>query len=235
MYNFSPCFDFKSVAPTATNLLICPDQYIANYAYSGGKWQLTPLDPSVSIEYDYDQNGNEKCRSRKRNTIAIILESPHKDEYKYINGVLVPIGPLTGKREVFTNNFDTAIQKSKIFKHLRPNTYNIALINAVQYQCSQGKALWSNKTNQAEKNNNVINSWHSGIKKDFMSRLKALRPCIIINLSGETFPIFSLVEQEIKNESSFAKHIANGMYTTGTHPSSWQKKLNNSPSAVLIN
>lgn len=236
MYNFLPNFDFSNIDHTATNLLLCPDQYVAFYTPGNVGNELSDR-YYTNINYIYDTSGNKKCTNKNKNTIAIILESPHRDEYECVNGVLVPRGPLCGKWKDFKNNFHNAISASSVKSLLKGTvTYSISFINAIQYQCSQGKPLWNNTKNQAQKNSNVINCWYSGFNVDLIQRLTALNPSIVINLSGKRQIISNLIEQAILNAPILCTKgkSKQNKYTRGDHPSSWQKQKNQDPSVILI-
>ena len=222
MDNFLVNFNFKHIDSAATNLLICPDQYVSIYNL-GQAVQTRTYD---SISYNYDTKGSPICANKRQNTIAIILESPHADEYEFVNGVLVPNGPLCGKWNDFASLFDSAI-KSSILNSLIQNsiTYNIAFVNAVQYQCSLGKPLSGKNSYQNQKNKNVINCWYQGFNLDLKQRLIALNPTIIINLSGKNASICNQITNMISNPNNGLKAIP---YTIGIHPSVWRCKKNSS-------
>ena len=236
MYNFLPNFNFSNIDPTATNLLLCPDQYVAYYSPGNTGNELSQR-YYTNINYVYDMSGNNKCTNKKKNTIAIILESPHRDEYEYVNGVLLPKGPLCGKWTDFEKSFHKAIGASSVAPLLKNKaTYNIAFINAIQYQCSQGRPLWNNIQNRAQKNSNVINCWHTGFDADLIHRLTSLNPSIIINLSGKEQKISCLIEQAVLNAPFLCAKgkSKQSKYTKGCHPSSWQRQINKNPNVILI-
>ena len=211
MNNFLPNFNFQNIDTTATNLLVCPDQYVAMYTPSTSKISSRTY---LNIDYGYDATGNAVCNNLKNDTIVIVLESPHKDEYCYVNGVLVPKGPLVGSWNGFQKLFHSAIQGSAVSRAISNiSTYNIAFVNAVQYQCSLGKTLYKNLNNAKQKNTNVINSWHSGFSGDLEKRLIALKPIIIIDLSGKSQNIHNCIVDMIANLKV--------PFTCGIHPSRW--------------
>lgn len=225
MYNFTPNFNFRNIDLAATNTLICPDQYVAVYTIGTALLSRT----YSSISYDLDVNGNPKSSTKRKNTIAIILESPHIDEFEYVNGIFAPKGPLVGKWNDFAQNFDGAIKNSKIYQKINGSkSYNIAFINAVQYQCSLGKPLSGKHSYNTQKSKNVINCWHSGFNIDLIKRLQALQPTIIINLVGKNSSFANQIYNMIATPNNKVSHIT---YTDGYHPSCW---VRNKKSKKLI-
>lgn len=215
MNNFLNNFSFHSIDMKATNLLPCPDQYVTTY--NNEKLTSRTYD---SIEYNYDTQGNHCCTNLKQHIIAILLESPHKDEYEMINGVLSPKGPLVGKWNTFFSIFPETIKQSKIYKKINTQlVYNIVFVNAIQYQCSLGKELRGKNSYQKQKNMNVINCWWMGFNKDLEKRLEALRPEMIINLSGKSNEISEKIDLMIQNNQELSKVFM----TKGSHPSTWKK------------
>ena len=219
MHNFLPNFSFLSIDSTATNLLICPDQYVATYSPNNTTGHVSTR-TYINIDYGYDAGGVAVCFNPKPNTIAVILESPHSDEYEYINGILTPKGPLVGSWTDFEQFFHGAIQASRLSSYISSSSvYNIAFVNAVQYQCSLGKVLYRNKINSAQKDRNVINSWYSGLSNDLEKRLIALNPCMIIDLSGKTQKIHEAIVAMIHTSK-----LNTCLFVSGMHPSRWKQQ-----------
>lgn len=217
MNNFLPNFNFKNIDSNATNLLTCPDQYVSSYVM--GMTSLTENRDSIS--YNFDKKGNPTCDNKRENTIAIILESPHTDEFEIINSAFVPKGPLVAKWNDFSNNFDIAIQHSKIKSVLIGGmNYELAFVNMVQYQCSLGNSLSGKNSYQKEKNQNVINCWYNGFNVDLEKRLIAMNPSVILVLCGKDF---------CKNVTSMLagnKTLCQITTATGKHPAYWKHEIN---------
>ncbi|MBO7086182.1 MAG: hypothetical protein J6W25_03600 [Bacilli bacterium] len=214
MNNFIPDFNFINIDNAAKNLICCPDQFVAeikNMKLSNRIYE--------TISYYYDEKGVPKYSSEYKSDnkiIAVVLESPHIDEYQYINGVVVPKGPLIGSWKLFKENFAGLLYKE--FQNLdKSQDYVICFINAIQYQCSLGKPLTGKNSYSLEKNRNVINAWYSGFNNDLVYRLKATNPDIIINLSGISMKISKLIDAMLK------KDFPNVLKAYGTHPSRWNK------------
>ena len=232
MYNFSPSFNFKSIDSNATNLLVCPDQYVATY--NPGNF-VNPVSNRtyIDIDYVYSTSGKPVCTNLLSDTIAIILESPHRDEYWYPGGVQTPKGPLVGSWNVFQLQFHRAIQTSALNATISSSkVYNIAFVNAVQYQCSLGKPLSGKNSYANQKNLNVKNSWSQAFAVDLEKRLTALRPSLIIDLSGKKQKIHDNISSMISNNSNL-KSVS---YTFGAHASRWSYLLNRFGAGyILIN
>ena len=232
MRNFSPKFNFKSIDSKAINLIACPDQYVATYNPG------IPANPVssrtyINIDYVYSASGKPVCTNLLLDTIVIVLESPHKDEYSYAGGVSTPKGPLVGSWNIFQLQFHRAIQSSALWTTVSiAKVYNIAFVNAVQYQCSLGKPLSGKNSYANQKNLNVKNSWSQAFDVDLEKRLTALQPSLIIDLSGK--------KQEIHNNISFmisnSSNLKTVPYTFGAHASRWSYLLNRFGSGyTLIN
>ncbi len=217
MNNFLPNFNFKNIDSNATNLLTCPDQYVSSYVM--GMTSLTENRDSIS--YNYDKKRNPTCDNKRKNTIAIILESPHINEYNNVNGVLAPKGPLCGKWNDFANHFYTAIQGSSVISSIQTNViYNIAFVNMVQYQCSLGNPLSGKNSYQKEKNQNVINCWYNGFNIDLKKRLIAINPSVILVLCGKDFC------RNVTLMLAGNKILCQITTATGKHPAYWKHEIN---------
>ena len=217
MNNYLSNFNFKNIDNAAINLLTCPDQYISSYTI--GMTSLTRTYDSIS--YNFDKKGNPTCDNKRKNTIAIILESPHTAEFEIINSVLVPKGPLVAKWNDFSNNFDLAIQHSKIKSMLISGVnYELAFVNMVQYQCSLGNSLSGKNSYQKEKKQNVLNCWYNGFNIDLEKRLIAINPSIILVLCGKDF--CENVTSMISNNKTLCKITA----SNGKHPACWKREIN---------
>lgn len=154
--------------------------------------------------------------------ILILLESPHKFEYDKNNN---PLGTLMNKRTFnnFCNNLSKLLFSSSLNKHLKiDETYNIVIANSVQYQCSLGKPLtkYSNKLNRDD---NWIDCYNNGCNQDLISRIKLIKPYIIVNLC--TRGIKNL--QSILCKDLFPFCINNSIYySCGSHPCRWTNSIN---------
>lgn len=74
----------------------------------------------------------------KNKTIAIILESPHIDEYESNAEKLIPIGPAQGQTgKKIEKNIEKLIERLRDFHVIEDNhLYRINIINAVNFQTS---------------------------------------------------------------------------------------------------
>lgn len=175
-----------------------------------------------SFHFNINNISNSYIKNIKK--IALILESPHKNEYT--NGY-IPIGIAQGKTG---NNINIKlINRSRLISNLNANTiYEVNLMNPIQYQCS-----CYNEFNGLVPipNNNLINHKCSrsntdkvfrslfSIKKtlyiDFINRLINYNPDIIFNCC--TYNLKGLVYNRIKR-------FINPNYCPcyhDSHPSTW--------------
>lgn len=76
--------------------------------------------------------------SSKMKTIAIILESPHVDEYTSVNDKLIPIAPAQGQigKKIETNLEKLILYLSSQFVIKENDLYRIVIINAIPFQTS---------------------------------------------------------------------------------------------------
>lgn len=145
--------------------------------------------------------------------IIIILESPHKDEYKtaFQHPALGTTGNNLGKYfDGLLDCLDSVIPQGKIC--------HVYLMNAVQYQCSLGfePKVFRNVIFEDIWNN------HNG-KNDFLERLDRHYPNIILNLCTNPNSLQKLVQNAITSQYSNNSSVT---IVLGTHPSSWHKQGN---------
>lgn len=106
-----------------------------------------------------------------KKTIAIILESPHKEEYNNENFKPAPALGTTGTN--LSNYFQEIINS---VENLEDGEYRIILMNAIQYQCSLG--LPTNKY----RDKMFLKLWlEEEFEIDFISRLEKYNPDVILN------------------------------------------------------
>ena len=159
---------------------ICPDQVCGTITKKNSKNISTNLNNRKNnpqnYDFDYDNIPED-------NYIVFILESPHIEEFDTKNQI--PIGPAQGNTGNNINIFlRDVIDGSPMFlTSLQMNfTYSLVLINAVQYQASQGTKPLDRKLTDE----NWINFWNENFKSDLIKRIKEIikksKDCKIINL-----------------------------------------------------
>lgn len=145
------------------------DEFVALISFSEKKFIMNTI-----ISKDEDGRPKERDKFKRMEiennnakTLAIIVESPHIDEYDYRNN---PIGPAMGTTGRNINN--KIIEKFEL-----EETYKLVFVEAVSYQCSAG-----NSPIEEQKRDEVFKAvWHNGGKEDFVARLKKISPDIILN------------------------------------------------------
>ena len=152
-----------------------------------------------------------------KNVIAVILESPHKDEFS--GCITAPAMGRTG--DYFFKYFNQLFPKSRLYRKINPKqTYDLVFVNAVQYQTSCGASLWKCPTNLKQRNKNWKKIFQDcGGAYDLLKRLKALHPCLVLNLCTGGKAAYGL-RSRVKNR---VQKKYPDCYTCGTHPSSWTK------------
>ena len=147
--------------------------------------------------------------------IALILESPHKDEYDFDEMPLRPANGETGR------NIQNHLVKKLIDENFNfdDNTdYAVLLINPVQYQASCYHQF-SAQGLQSDKNlkNKVFRRLFDYLKTDFQYRIKSYNPDYIINAC--TGGVKGVLQQTVTNalDSEFKNKVCLNL----THPSDW--------------
>lgn len=204
---FKTEYEKYSMSPKAT--AACNDQFCATF--KNGK--LTQCKRN-NVLYDFDNNTIKN--KLNKNIIAIVLESPHKYEFDSSGKSLGPAQNTTGR--LFFQHFEALFKKSKLYLLCKSGIqYNIVFINSVQYQTSCGNSL--TKCTSKKKRDQIwlhIFTNDRG-KKNFLARLECLKPTYIINLC--TKGLYNL-QLEVNN-CILSKEEYRGIYTYGTHPSTW--------------
>ena len=179
----------------------------------------------------------KEVRESENKKLIIILESPHKDEYK---NEAEP-EPAKGKTGENIANFLNIVLKT-----LPSDEYDVILMNAIQYQCSMGVPTNFFRTLS------FVALWFDGGKEDFEARLRKLKLTkydVVINactvgggsytktLYGSNLNQGFLQEKfsnkKIVFKSATLKELVNEVvkkvrsenkfsYYTTTHPSSWK-------------
>ena len=143
--------------------------------------------------------------------IALILESPHKDEY---DQQFHPIRPANGKTGLKINS--ALVNRSMISKLNKKISYEIYIINPVQFQAScyhwVGNSYCRNHTNKVFRA--LFNKNKGNQRNDFISRLNAYNPDIVFCCC--TSNLKNIVKNAIENSSAVSKP-----YYSDCHPSVW--------------
>lgn len=129
----------------------------------------------------------------KYERIAILLESPHKDEYISKNKLLT--SPAMGNSgtifnnnciKVFNDNLDTLCAALGITQNSNiKKTYTITFVNAIQYQCSLGYSP-INRNIRDYVFSSLWNRNPNSFQDDLIERLNILKPRLIINSCTDT-------------------------------------------------
>ena len=157
---------------------VCPNQFVGTVELEGGKFKWKEGKSDISSL----KRSNEKLNSRysidqsKNKRIVIVLESPHKHEYR--DQGTGPAMGVTGKN-LDKNLIDILNLKGKILLNsIEDNKdYDIIFVNAIQYQASLGidtevfrDRLW-------------LEMWlNLNKREDFIEELKRIKPVVIFNL-----------------------------------------------------
>ncbi|BBE30556.1 hypothetical protein OSSY52_06970 [Tepiditoga spiralis] len=146
--------------------------------------------PEKGVINNKTSDFNSKFNDKKipldiKNSIILLLESPHKDEYQKNN--FIPIAPAQGATGRAIEKFKDR-NSSKTLKYLtiedllkKTNIIEkspILLVNPVQYQASLGS--FTKKLNKNLRNN-LWKSLFNELKNDFISRITIYKPLLIIN------------------------------------------------------
>lgn len=145
--------------------------------------------------------------------LALILESPHKDEY---SDNCVPLRPANGRTG---NCINKKLSSRSFVKKLKPEfDYQVLIMNPIQVQCScyhQFKAFGIDSTSQTTNAvfRALFNKKKGNLRDGFKQRIVLYKPDFVLNCS--TCGAKDIVETAIKeaiNQYSDCKDV---------HPSTW--------------
>lgn len=207
----------------------CPDCFVAKIEieFFNNIGHIKYIENSIK-EKENRFELNKKLEKEDCPVIAIVLESPHVDEYdkddQEISPLKNPFSSSTLSDYLIQNLFHyiTAISvQGKVYstaKHdIKNGIYRIKLVNAIQFQCSLGQNL-TNKNNQKVKNEILENCLSEDLfQKDFIERIK--EASIIINCcTGQKNGRIDGAQKQVQNliDSNYPSKLR--LY--GYHPSS---------------
>lgn len=213
----------------------CEDQYVGllqierkNARFS--KWIKTSLTDDENDINVQNRINLHKELDNKLNipVLAIMLESPHKNEYK--NEYSMPACGKTGYNlykflPKYLNCINSTLESKDESKgigyiDIKSGIYRVLLINAIQYQCSLGQKIKSYRNKVVEK------MWANDIvKKDFESRIASYKLNIVINCCTSCdLNLRKKVQESINNVVS--KEV---VMFHAYHPCKWQECLGIEP------
>lgn len=206
---------------------LCPDCYVAKIEIdmNNNNGHIKYVENSIKNTSERESL-NDKLKNEDYPIIAIVLESPHIDEFK--DGIS-PLKNGFSSTQLFNylprilfNYIATTSNQGNIFSRathdIENGIYRVKLINAVQFQCSLGRKL-SNKEYQKMKNDIVAKCLkNKRLKRDFFNRLNGAK--IIINCctgqeKGKIAGLQKLVQNIIDKKYSDKTRLY------GYHPSSF--------------
>ena len=209
-------------------------RYLLKWDNEVGKWGLyTSTNASVqppptkkrelnrffdALDADIDLTVKVKVE----NVIAVLLESPHKDEY---SDKMSPRGPARGATGTnFQTYFVSHVLPMLVAAGLRLEetlVYRIYMVNPVPYQASLGRLLDKPPKHLNDLKSKVWeNLWNADCQEGFVDRMKVYKPRIILN--GCTAD----VKQEVTNTvNSHRSSFELEQHFNIAHPSNWQKNL----------
>lgn len=175
---------------------------------------------NLRINNHHIVNENKGLKSLKETykTIVIILESPHKDEYDNAKCKIAPAPALgiTGCNldKGFVDILKDFMEENKGI--IKDGTYQVILMNAIQFQCSLGLEPIVEKI----KDEIFLSLWASdNIVENFKQRLEKYRPDIIINCctNGDINKgmVNKIFEKKPKSDWAFSKYKQKILDITG--------------------
>lgn len=170
------------------------------------------------VKLDEDKPIGVKVNPR----IIILLESPHKDEYDTDFNPIRPANGITGCYLLcFLPHEDVLprLIKEKGLELMPNTTYDVLLVNPVQYQASLA-FVFDNKMNEKVRDK-VWSKLFGVLKQDFEQRIKSYEPDVILNFC--TTKAGKAVQKCIN--SVFAESLGVQLFK-GPHPSSWFNQNN---------
>jgi len=158
-----------------------------------------------------------------RESIVLVMESPHKDEFFYLDGKLQPITPAQGK----TGKCIQLSLKDKLnwllaqsHSTIGNGEYQVILMNPIQWQASLYDLYRDASSMHSTLRDKIWKQlWElPEVRVEFINRLRMYNPILIINAcTGRNYgdSLKSAVRKEIK------KYYTMTMLPIG-HPSSWK-------------
>ena len=163
---------------------------------------------SSSISYNLN-NPN----SFRNDILVCILESPHCDEYLINTNTRWGHAAMGQTGKLFDKKFYNMLSQNH--GNIAIGTYDVVLLNSVQFQCSNGLCPL-NKTVRDGNWNSMINN--NKVYDDLLRRIESLNPHYIINLCTKG----NINLQLILHAKLLADNVLQGThFTHGWHPSSW--------------
>ncbi|HEY8036858.1 MAG TPA: hypothetical protein VIF37_14855 [Methylobacter sp.] len=201
-----------------------PDVWRYIVEVSNENIEVMPVDKTIPLS---DFNDRPAADAKGKKNILLILESPHKSEYKHDkkNFTLNPKAPAQG----YTGR-NIEIYISDILKKipdLADGSYNLVISNPIPYLCSLG--IFTDKLNTKVRDSVWNAIWditnEKGeyvIREDFISRCKLYQPEYIINCCT------AKLKQNV-TDCLLTNKFSSNLYTAH-HPSAWKyqtkEKLN---------
>ena len=184
---------------------------VRGYLVYNGAWSFIP--PSAV----------QQCFEIKK--LALILESPHKDEYH--QNCFIPIGPARGVTGIKIERF---IVNRKWTNNLSMKyAYEVYIMNAVQYQCSAWNYISGFGKLNTQLRDSIFKELWKKLSGDFINRIQRYSPDYIINCcTGMESKNGMILPQKNGLASMVASAIkisANCKYNFDYHPSTLGKNM----------
>jgi hypothetical protein len=193
-----------------------PDVWRYIVEVSAADIEVIPVDKTVSLS---DFNDRSAADAVGTNIMLLILESPHKSEYKHDKKsfTLKPKAPAQGYTGRNLESFLSDILKK--IPAIPEGSYNLIISNPIPYLCSLG--IFTDKLNTKVRDNVWNAVWNIAdkkgeyvIRKDFINRCKLYRPEYIINCCT------AKLKQNV-TDCLLANKFTDNLYIAH-HPSAWK-------------
>lgn len=218
-YNFSGisrafCLkEFRELYKPRNKTMSCFSDRLCPDAYCDKKIDKTMIGKYKFRRLPVDYNSVDKGK----HYILLLLESPHRDEFKYKNNPRPAMGETGNNiRDYFLND----LLNNNVKKHMDNEQYTVVLINPIQFQTSLGNKSYYRS---GIKDYNWVRMWNSRCN-DFLKRIncyifskKDRNSVIVFNLCTDSTNKQSIVSKVLRNE--FPKLLL----FEAQHPSSWNK------------
>jgi hypothetical protein len=178
--------------------------------------EVIPVDKTIQLS---DFNDRPAADAKGTRVILLILESPHKSEYKHDKKLfmLKPKAPAQGYTGRNIESYMSDILKK--ISGLTEGSYNLIISNPIPYLCSLG--IFTDKLNTKVRDNVWRAVWNITdkkgeyvVRKDFISRCKIYQPEYIINCCTAEL-------KKNVTECLLANRFTNNLYVAH-HPSAWK-------------
>lgn len=216
-------YEKAKVTLTGIRTQACEDQFVGLLKIERKNAHFTQWIKTSLTDANLRQSMHDELEQQTNiPVLAIILESPHKQEYA--GNIPMPACGKTGDNiykllPKYLNCISATLEQDNIsqgvgFPDIQSGTYRVLLINAIQYQCSLGEKTKKYRDEIFDK------MWENGdVRTDFANRLTIHPLRVIINCCTASAANF---RKKIQKVISNSINCCDTALFHAYHPCQWQ-------------